>query len=187
MNPYPSDPPLGSSGENRWDRVFGPSGAYVSRSVARHPIRPTRRIADAVVERSLGRRGDLGDHDRARRRCSSGTRNCHTGPWSFAADADRGRPRARAAAASAGRVAPGNRSRGVTGPNQVLWTSDYSNRGRSGSPDQSRSSRTASTWCTWVRPGLEVGSVRHPDHLGRAVVVEMAEPPRIGSAPHLQG
>ena len=49
MNPYPSDPPLGSSGENRWDRVFGPSGAYVSRSEAPHRIRPTRRIADAVV------------------------------------------------------------------------------------------------------------------------------------------
>jgi hypothetical protein len=49
MNPYPSDPPLGSSGENRRDRVFGPSEAYVSRSEAPHRIRPTRRIADAVV------------------------------------------------------------------------------------------------------------------------------------------
>jgi hypothetical protein len=29
MNPYPSDPPLGSSGEDRRDRVFGPSEAYV--------------------------------------------------------------------------------------------------------------------------------------------------------------
>jgi hypothetical protein len=49
MNPYPSDPPLGSSGKNRRDRVFGPSGADVSRSEAPHRIRPTRRIADAVV------------------------------------------------------------------------------------------------------------------------------------------
>jgi hypothetical protein len=49
MNPYSSDPPLGSSGEIRRDRVIGPSGASVSRSEPRHPIRPTRRIADAVV------------------------------------------------------------------------------------------------------------------------------------------
>ncbi len=46
MNPHP---PLGSSGETRWDRVVGPSGAYVSRSEAPHQVRPTRRIADAVV------------------------------------------------------------------------------------------------------------------------------------------
>ena len=83
-------------------------------------------------------RGDLGDHDRALRRCSSGTRRCPTGPWPFTADADRRRPRARDAAASASRVALGNRSCGATGPNQVLWSSDYSNHGRSGSPDQSR-------------------------------------------------
>jgi hypothetical protein len=49
MNPFPSDPPPGSAREIRRDRVFGPSGAYVSRSAARHSIRPTRRIADAVV------------------------------------------------------------------------------------------------------------------------------------------
>lgn len=49
MNPFPSDPALGSSGEIRRDRVVEPSGASVSRSGARHPIRPTRRIADAVV------------------------------------------------------------------------------------------------------------------------------------------
>jgi hypothetical protein len=41
MNPYPSDPPLGSSGEDRRDRVFGPSEAYVSRSEAPHRIHPT--------------------------------------------------------------------------------------------------------------------------------------------------
>jgi len=46
MNPHP---PFGSSGESRWDRVFGPSGAYVSASEASHRVRPTRRIADAVV------------------------------------------------------------------------------------------------------------------------------------------
>jgi hypothetical protein len=40
--------------------------------------------------------------------------------------------------ASASRVALGNRSRGATGPNQVLWWSDHTNRGRSGSPDRSR-------------------------------------------------
>ena len=46
MNPHPA---LGSSGESRWDGVFGPSEAYVSRSEAPHQVRPTRRIADAVV------------------------------------------------------------------------------------------------------------------------------------------
>jgi hypothetical protein len=46
MNPHPA---LGSSRESRWDGVFGPSGAYVSRSEAPHQVRPTRRIADAVV------------------------------------------------------------------------------------------------------------------------------------------
>ena len=48
MNENASEP-LGSFGENRWDRVFGPSGAFVSRSEGPHQIRPTRRIADAVV------------------------------------------------------------------------------------------------------------------------------------------
>jgi Domain of unknown function (DUF4328) len=48
MNRYPSDPPLGASGGSRRDRVVG-SEAYVPRSEAHHPIRPTRRIADAAV------------------------------------------------------------------------------------------------------------------------------------------
>ena len=49
MNEDASDPPLGSSGESRWDGVFGPSGAYVSPSKPPYQVRPTSRIADAVV------------------------------------------------------------------------------------------------------------------------------------------
>jgi Domain of unknown function (DUF4328) len=49
MNEDASVPPLGSSGESQWGGVFGPSGGYVARSEDRHPVRPTKRIADAVV------------------------------------------------------------------------------------------------------------------------------------------
>jgi hypothetical protein len=163
-------------GEPRWgqrtgrrnlecDRlVVGPFGSVRVCSAVHRPRwfgeepvgpHPSRHVGDRR-ERRRGRRDDLGDHDRALRRCSSGTRCCPTGPWSFAADADRRRPRARAAADSTCRVALGNRSRGAAEPNRVLWSPDYSNRGRSGSPDQSRSSLTVSTWCTGVRPASKL-------------------------------